>query len=327
MNHTRRRFLKLAGAAAFVPAAPYIARAQGGYPNRPVHWIVGQAAGSSSDITARLIGQWLSEKLSQQFVVEVRPGATGNIATEFVARAAPDGYTLLLMNAQNTINATLYEKLGFDFARDIAPVAGIDRVPLVMEVTPSFQAKTIPEFIAYAKANPGKINMASAGIGGPQHAAGELFKYMAGVDMVHVPYRGSTPAVTDLISGQVQVMFDVTPTALPQVKNGATRALGVSTVDRLPALPDVPPIGDFVKGYEAVAWVGLGAPKGTPPEIVETLNKQVNAALLDATIQKRLADLGATTLPQMPPAEFAKYVADDIAKWAKMIKATGMKPG
>jgi len=194
-------------------------------------------------------------------------------------------------------------------------------------VTPSFQAKTIPEFIAYAKANPGKINMASAGIGGPQHAAGELFKYMAGVDMVHVPYRGSTPAVTDLISGQVQVMFDVTPTALPQVKNGATRALGVSTVDRLPALPDVPPIGDFVKGYEAVAWVGLGAPKGTPPEIVETLNKQVNAALLDATIQKRLADLGATTLPQMPPAEFAKYVADDIAKWAKMIKATGMKPG
>jgi tripartite-type tricarboxylate transporter receptor subunit TctC len=206
-------------------------------------------------------------------------------------------------------------------------VAGIDRVPLVMEVTPSFPAKTIPEFIAYAKANPGKINMASAGIGGPQHAAGELFKYMAGVDMVHVPYRGSTPAVTDLIAGQVQVMFDVTPTALPQVKSGTTRALGVSTVDRLPALPDVPPIGDFVKGYEAVAWVGLGAPKGTPPEIVETLNKQVNAALLDATIQKRLADLGATTLPQMPPAEFAKYVADDVAKWAKMIKATGMKPG
>jgi len=326
MKLPRRNFLHLAAAAAAQPVVSRIASAQA-YPARPVRLIVPLAPAGASDITARLIGQWLSERLGQQFVVEARPGATGNIATEFVARAAPDGYTLLLMNAQNTINATLYEKLGFDFARDITPVAGIDRVPLVMEVTPSFQAKTIPEFIAYAKANPGKINMASAGIGGPQHAAGELFKFMAGVDMVHVPYRGSTPAVTDLISGQVQVMFDVTPTALPQVKNGATWALGVSTVDRLPALPDVPPIGDFVKGYEAVAWVGLGAPKGTPPEIVETLNKQVNAALLDATIQKRLADLGATTLPQMPPAEFAKYVVDDIAKWAKMIKATGMKPG
>ena len=322
----RRRFLKLAGATALIPAAPYVARAQGGYPNRPVRWIVGQAAGSSSDITARLIGQWLSEKLGQQFIIEARPGATGNIATEFVARAPADGYTILLLNAQNTINATLYDKLGFDFVRDIAPVAGIDRVTLVMEVTPSFPAKTIPEFIAYAKANPGKINMASAGIGGPQHAAGELFKYMAGVDMVHVPYRGSTPAVTDLISGQVQVMFDVTPTALPQVKAGHTRALGVSTVGRLPALPDVPPIGDFVKGYEASAWVGVGAPKDTPPEIVAVLNKEINAALGDATIQKRLTDIGAIPLQPSSPAEFAKFIADDVAKWAKVIKASGMKP-
>jgi tripartite-type tricarboxylate transporter receptor subunit TctC len=322
----RRRFLKLAGAAALVPAAPSVARAQAGYPNRPVRWIVGQAAGSSSDITARLIGQWLSEKLGQQFIIEARPGATGNIATEFVARAPADGYTILLLNAQNTINATLYDKLGFDFVRDIAPVAGIDRVTLVMEVTPSFPAKTIPEFIAYAKANPGKINMASAGIGGPQHAAGELFKYMAGVDMVHVPYRGSTPAVTDLISGQVQVMFDVTPTALPQVKAGHTRALGVSTVGRLPALPDVPPIGDFVKGYEASAWVGVGAPKDTPVEIVAVLNKEINAALGDATIQKRLTDIGAIPLQPSSPAEFAKFIADDVAKWAKVIKASGMKP-
>jgi tripartite-type tricarboxylate transporter receptor subunit TctC len=321
----RRRFLKLAGAAALIPAAPSVARAQADYPNRPVRWIVGQAAGSSSDITARLIGQWLSEKLGQQFIIEARPGATGNIATEFVARAPADGYTILLLNAQNTINATLYDKLGFDFVRDIAPVAGIDRVTLVMEVTPSFPAKTIPEFIAYAKANPGKINMASAGIGGPQHAAGELFKYMAGVDMVHVPYRGSTPAVTDLISGQVQVMFDVTPTALPQVKAGHTRALGVSTVGRLPALPDVPPIGDFVKGYEASAWVGVGAPKDTPVEIVAVLNKEINAALGDATIQKRLTDIGAIPLPSSP-AEFAKFIADDVAKWAKVIKASGMKP-
>jgi tripartite-type tricarboxylate transporter receptor subunit TctC len=322
----RRNFLKLASAAVLLPAAPYVARAQAGYPNRPVRWIVGQAAGSSSDITARLMGQWLSEKLGQQFIVEARPGATGNIATEFVARAPADGYTILLLNAQNTINATLYDKLGFDFVRDIAPVAGIDRVTLVMEVTPSFPAQTIPEFIAYAKANPGKINMASAGIGGPQHAAGELFKYLAGVDMVHVPYRGSTPAVTDLISGQVQVMFDVTPTALPQVKAGHTRALGVSTVGRLPGLPDVPPIGDFVKGYEASAWVGVGAPKDTPPEIVAVLNKEINAALGDATIQKRLTDIGAIPLQPSSPAEFAKFITDDVAKWAKVIKASGMKP-
>jgi tripartite-type tricarboxylate transporter receptor subunit TctC len=327
MTHTRRRFIKLAGAAAFTPAAPAILRAQGAYPNRPVRWIVGQAAGSSSDIAARLIGQYLSEKLGQQFVVEVRPGATGNIATEFVAHAPPDGYTLLLLNAQNTINATLYEKPGFDFLRDIVPIAGIDTVALVMEVNPDFPAKTVPEFIAYAKANPGKVNMASAGIGGPQHAAGELFKLLAGVDLTHVPYRGSTPAITDLISGQVQVMFDVTPTAVPQVKNGKLRALGVSTAGPLPALPGVPPIGEFVKGYEAAAWVGVGAPKGTPVEVVNILNKHIGEAMSDATIQKRLADLGAAPQKPLPPDVFAKFVADDVAKWAKVIKATGMKPG
>ena len=303
-----------------------MARAQGGYPNRPVRFIVGQAAGSSSDITARLIGQWLSEKLGQQFVIEARPGATGNIATDFVARAPGDGYTLLLLNAQNTINATLYDKLNFDFLRDIVPIAGIDRVTLVMEVNPSFPAQTVAEFVAYAKANPGKVNMASAGIGGPQHAAGEMFKYLAGVDMVHVPYRGSTPAITDLIGGQVQVMFDVTPTAVPQIKGGRLRALGVSTSTRIPALPDVPPIAETVKGYEASAWVGVGAPRETPPEIVALLNKEINAALFDDKIKQRLADLGAETLPQMPPAAFAKYVADDVAKWAKVIKAAGMKP-
>ncbi|MCX7313015.1 MAG: tripartite tricarboxylate transporter substrate binding protein [Alphaproteobacteria bacterium] len=326
MSISRRRLLTLAGAAAVVPASPYVARAQAGYPNRPVRWIVGQAAGSSSDITARLIGQWLSEKLGQQFIIEARPGATGNIATEFVARAPADGYTLLLLNAQNTINATLYDKLGFDFLRDIAPVAAIDRVTLVMEVHPDFPAKTVGEFIAYAKANPGKVNMASAGIGGPQHAAGELFKHMAGVNLVHVPYRGSTPAVTDLISGQVQVMFDVTPTALPQVKNGKTRALGVSTVGRLPALPDVPPIGDTVKGYEASAWVGVGAPKGTPPEVIAVLHKEISAAVANETIQKRLNDIGATPLSHSSLAEFARFVADDVAKWANVIKVSGMKP-
>jgi len=326
MTLPRRRFLQLASSAALLPAAPTVVRAQSGYPNRPVRVIVGQAAGSSSDITARLIGQWLSERLGQQFIIEARPGATGNIATDFVARAPGDGYTLLLLNAQNTINATLYDKLGFDFLRDIAPVAGIDRVTLVMEVNPSFPAQTVAEFIAYAKANPGKVNMASAGIGGPQHAAGEMFKYLAGVDMVHVPYRGSTPAITDLLGGQVQVMFDVTPTAVPQIKNGKLRALGVSTTTRIPALPDVPPIADTVKGYEASAWIGIGAPRETPPEIVAVLNKEINAAILDEKIKQRLADLGAETLPQMPPAAFAKYVADDVAKWAKVIKAAGMKP-
>src|SRR4029079_8899771 len=283
MTHQRRNFLKLAGAAALLPAAPYVARAQA-YPARPVKFIVGQAAGSSSDITARLIAQFLSDKLGQQFVVEARPGAAGNIATEFVTRAPGDGYTLLLVNAQNTINAALYDKLNFDFLADIAPVGGIDIVPLVMEVNPSVPAHTIPELIAYAKANPGKLNMASAGIGGPQHIAGELFKFMAGVDMTHVAYRATTPAVTDLVAGQVQVMFDVTVTAMPQIKADKLRPLGVTTLEPLPFLPGVPTIDSFLKGYEAAGWIGLGAPKGTPPEIIAALNKQTNAAVVDPTI-------------------------------------------
>jgi tripartite-type tricarboxylate transporter receptor subunit TctC len=326
MNQTRRRFIKLAGAAALLPAAPYVVRAQATYPTRPVRLIVGQAAGSSSDITARLIGQYLSEKLGQQFVIETRPGAAGNIATEFVTHQPGDGYTLLLVNAQNTINAALYEKLNFDFLKDIVPIGGIDLVPLVMEVNPSVPAKTVAEFIAYAKANPGKLNMASAGIGGPQHVAGELFKSMTGIEMTHVPYRGSTPAVTDLIAGQVQVMFDVTPTALPQIKAGKTRALGATTAKRLEALPDLPTIGETVKGYEAFAWIGIGAPKGTPADIIATLNKTLNAAMSDETIKKRIHDLGATPMDPMTPAQMGKMIADDYAKWDKVIKTAGIKP-
>src|ERR1700722_13474022 len=255
MKLPRRKFLSLTAGTAAAATLPRASFAQS-YPARPVRIIVGQAAGSSSDITARLVGQFASERLGQQFIVEVRPGAAGNIATEAVAAAAPDGYTMLLVNAQNTINSSLYEKLNFNFLRDIAPVAGIDSVPLVMEVHPSFPAKTVPEFITYAKANPGKINMASAGIGGPQHVAGELFKFMAGVNLVHVPYRGSNPALTDLMGGQVQVMFDVTPSSLPLIKAGKLLPLAVATTTRLDVLPDVPILADFLPGYEASAWVG-----------------------------------------------------------------------
>jgi len=326
MGETRRRFMQRGGAFAALAATSSLARGQGAYPTRPVRFIVGQAAGSSSDITARLFAQWLSEKLGQQFVVETRPGAAGNIATEAVVHAAADGYTLLLVNAQNTINAALYDKLNFDFLRDIAPVVQVDRVAMVMEVTPSFPAKTVPEFIAYAKANPGKINMASAGIGGPQHVAGELFKYMTGVDMIHVPYRGTTPAVTDLLAGQVQVMFDVTPTAFPQIKAGKLRALAATTAERLADFPDLPTVGEFVKGYEASAWIGIGVPKGTPADIIEKLNKETNAALADATIKQRLTEIGALQVPANSPAQFAQFIADDAAKWAKVIKAAGIKP-
>jgi tripartite-type tricarboxylate transporter receptor subunit TctC len=326
MTIHRRRLLQLVSAAAVMPAAPYIARAQGAYPNRPVRVIVGQAAGSATDIIARLFAQFLAEKLGQQFIVEAKPGAGGNIATEFVTRAPPDGYTLMMVNSQNAINAALHEKLSFDFVRDIAPIAMVERVPLVMEVNPSVPAKTIPEFIAYAKANPGKINIASAGIGGPQHMAGELFKFMAGLNLTHVPYRGSTPAIIDLIAGQVQVMFDVTVTALPQIKAGKLRPLGVTTTERLPFLPDVPTVDSFLKGYEAAGWIGVGAPKGTPPEIIAVLNKQLNASLLDPTIKKRITDLGAVVEPPNTPAEFSKFIAENIEKWRKVIKFAGIKP-
>ena len=325
MTLPRRNFLRLAAGAAAFPALPYIARAQA-YPSRPVRIIVGQAAGSSSDITARLIGQRLSERLGQQFVIEVRPGAAGNIATEAAVHAPADGYTILLVNAQNTINSALYDKLNFDFLRDIAPIAGIDLVPLVMEVHPSFPSKTVPEFIAYAKANPGKINMASAGIGGPQHVAGELFKFMAGVNLVHVPYRGSTPALTDLLGGQVQVMFDVTPSSLPHIKSDKLRPLAVTTKARLDVLPNMPTVAEFLPGYEAVAWIGFGAPKNTPAAVIDTLNREFNAAIADPAIRQRLAELGAIPMAPNTPAEFAKYIAADAEKWAKLIKAAGIKP-
>ncbi len=325
MKLQRRKMLQLAAGAAALPALARLAMAQA-YPTRPVHVIVGQAAASSSDITARLLAQYLSEHLGQQFVVEVRPGATGNIATEAVVHAAPDGYTLLLVNSQNTINAALFPDLPFDFVRDIAPIAGIFRVPLVMEVLPSFPAKTVPEFIAYAKAHPGKINMASAGVGGPQHVAGELFKFMAGVDLVHVPYHGSTPAITDLLAGQVQVMFDVTPSSLPHIRAGKLRPLAVTMTERLDILPDVPPMSDYLPGYEAFGWIGFGAPKGTPAAIIETLNKEFNAAIVDPKIRARLTDLGSLVMPPNSTADFTKFIAADTEKWIKVVKFANLKP-
>jgi tripartite-type tricarboxylate transporter receptor subunit TctC len=320
----RRGFLR---AAAGVTALPFISKhatAQA-YPARPVRVLVGQAAGSSSDIIARLIGQRLSERLGQQFAVEDRPGAGGNIATETAVRANPDGYTLLLVNSQNAISASLY-KLNFDFIRDIQPIAGVSLVPLIMEVNPSVPAKTVPEFIAYANQNPGKISMASAGIGGPQHVAGELFKMMAGLDMVHVPYRGSTPALVDLLGGQVQLMFDVTPSSLPHVKSGKLRPLGVTSETRLEVLPDVPPVGDFLPGYQAAGWIGFGAPRGTPPEIIEKLSKEVTAAVADPQIKARLADLGGTVLAKETPTDFGAYIAAETQKWAKVVQFAGIKP-
>ena len=324
MKLPRRRFLYLATGAAALPAVSRIARAQT-YPSRSVRVIVGQAPGSGSDIAARLIGQWLSDRLGQPFVVENRPGAGGNIATEAVVRASPDGHTILLVILANAINAALYEKLNFNFIRDIAPVAGIYRVPLVMEVNPSVPAKTIPEFIAYAKSNPGKTNMASAGIGSVQHVAGELFKFMTGVDMVHVPYRGSTPALTDLLAGQAQVMFDVTPSSTPHIKAGKLRALAVTTATRSEVLPETPIMDDFVPGYEASAWLGFGVPKDTPAAILGMLNREVNAALADHTIKARIADLGGTVLPGSP-AEFGKLIADETEKWGKVVRFAGIKP-
>jgi tripartite-type tricarboxylate transporter receptor subunit TctC len=321
---TRRYSLRLAAGAAVLPFSARLVWAEA-FPSRPVHVLVGQAAGSSTDITGRLIAQPLSQHFGQPFVIDVRPGATGNIATEAVVRAAPDGYTLLVMNSQNTINAALYTKLTFDFVRDIAPIALVDRVPLVMEVNPSFPAKTVPEFIAYAKAHPGKINMASAGIGGPQHVAGELFKYMAGVDLVHVPYRGSTPALVDLMAGQVQVMFDVTPSSLPHIQAGKLRPLAVTTPERMDVLPKVSAMTEFLPGYEAFGWIGLAAPKGTPQAIIDTLNKQVNAAVADPQVNARLRDLGAQVMPPSTPAEVAKFIAADTAKWTKVVKFANIK--
>jgi len=318
---SRRTLLRLAAAAA--PLLGRAARAQG-YPSRPVRIIVGQSSGSGTDTAARLLANWLSNHMGQPFVVENQPGAAGNIAAAAVVRAPADGYTLLTVFAANAINETLYDNLSFSFVRDIAPVAGIFRVPLVMVVHPDVPAATVPEFIAYAKANPGKVNMASAGNGSVQHVAGELFKFMAGVDMVHVPYRGTSPALTDLLGGQVQVMFDVTTISAAHVKAGRLRALAVTTGSRVDVLPDVPVMADFVPGYEASAWVGFGAPRDTPATIIDSLNRHVNAGLADPTIAANIAKLGGTVIA-MSPAEFGTLIAEDAAKWARVIRAANIK--
>jgi tripartite-type tricarboxylate transporter receptor subunit TctC len=293
------------------------------YPARPIKWVVGYPAGGTTDILARLIGQWLSEHLGAQIIIENRPGAGNNIGTEAVINAPPDGYTVLLVNPANGINASLYRKLNFDFIRDIAPVAGLTRVPNVMEVNPAVPAKTVQEFIDYAKANPGKINWASSGNGTSVHLSGEMFKMMTGVDLLHVPYRGAAPALTDLISGQVQVMFDNMPSSIEHIRAGKLRALGVTTAKRSPALPDVPTVADTVPGYEASAWFGMGAPKETPPEVVNKLNKAINAALADPNIQARLADLGGIVMAGTP-ADFGQVIVDETEKWAKVVKAAGV---
>jgi tripartite-type tricarboxylate transporter receptor subunit TctC len=325
MKLPRRKFLRLAAGAAALPAVSHFAWAQT-YPTRPVRLVVGFPPGGGTDIIARLIGEWLSERLGQQLVIENRPGAGSNIATEGVVRAAADGYTLLLVSAAHAINATLYDRLNYNFLRDIAPVAGVIRVPNLMEVNPSLPPKSVPEFIAYAKANPGKVNYASGGNGTAQHLAGELFKIMTGVDMVHVPYRGDAPALTDLIGGQVQVMFGNMPSSIEHVRAGKLRPLAVTTAARSEALPDLPPVGDFVPGYEASTWQGLGAPGNTPAEIVDKLNKEINAALSDSKIKARLADLGGTVLSGSP-ADFGRLIADETEKWGKVIRAANIKPG
>jgi tripartite-type tricarboxylate transporter receptor subunit TctC len=323
MKLPRRRFLHLAAGAATLPAASRFAWAQA-YPTRPVRLIVGFAPGGTTDITARLIGQWLSERLGQQFVIENRTGAATNIATETVVRAPADGYTLLLVTASNAINATLYDKLSFNFIRDMAPVAGIIRYPLVMQVNPSFPAKTVPEFISYVKSNPGKISYGSGGIGTSIHVASELFKMMAGVDMIHVPYRGGAPAMTDLMAGQVQVVFNPVPESMEFIRGGKLRPLAVTTATRSEVLPDVPTVGDFVPGYEASALQGIGAPKKTPSEIVEKLNKEINEGLVDPKLKARFAELGAAVFPGSP-SDFSKFMADETEKWAKVIKFSGAK--
>jgi tripartite-type tricarboxylate transporter receptor subunit TctC len=322
MKLPRRQFLHLAAGAAALPVLPRIGRAQA-YPSRPVHVLVGYAAGSATDIIARLMAQRLSEQLGQQFVVENRPGAGTNLAAGDAARATPDGYTLLLATSANTVNATLYQNLNFNLRTDIAPVASIDLVPYVLEINPSVPAKTLPEFIAYAKANPGKINMASQGIGTGPHVAGELFQMMTGVQFVHVAYTGTPYA--DLIAGQVQMMFSPIAASISYVKSGQLRSLAVASPSRLAILPDVPTVAETVPGFDASGWHGLTAPKGTPPEIIEIVHKATTTALADPAFKAKLADLGGVPMP-MTPAEFGKFIADDIDKWAKVIRFANIKP-
>jgi tripartite-type tricarboxylate transporter receptor subunit TctC len=324
MKLLRRKFLHLAAGAAALPVLARNAQAQT-YPNRPVRIIVGFAPGSASDILTRLIGQSLSERLGQPFVIENRGGAGGTLGTEMVVRAPPDGYTLVYCSSADSINTTIYDKLNFVFLRDIAPVASFARGPLVLVVHPSFPAKTLPEFITYAKANPGKVNFASAGIGTVVHMAGELFKSMASVNLVHIPYRGLGPAVTDLLGGQVQSIFSTTPPSIEHVRTGKLRALAVTSATRFEALPDLPTIGDFLPGYEATLLSGFGAPRNVPAEVVDRLNKEINAIVADPGIKARLADLGNEPV-SMTSADFGKVLADETAKWAKVIRAANIKP-
>ena len=323
MKLLRRELLHLAAGAAALPAVTRIAGAQT-YPTRPVHIIVGYAPGGTNDISARLMGQWLSEQLGRQFVIENRPGAGSNLATETVVHAPPDGYTLLLVNTSNAINSALYGKVNFNFVDDIAPVAGIMRGSQVMVVNPSIAAKSVAEFITYAKANPGKINMGSAGIGSVTHICGELFKMLSGVNLVHVPYRGGGPALVDLLGGQVQVMFVGIAESIEYIKVGRLRALAVTGAARTAALPNIPTVGEFVAGYEAVTFHGIGAPKGTPADIINKLNKETNAGLADSKLKERLADLGGVPTP-MTPADFGKFIAEYTEKWSNVIGAAGIK--
>jgi tripartite-type tricarboxylate transporter receptor subunit TctC len=323
MKLPRRNFLHLAAGAAALPVAPRIAWAQA-YPSRPVRIVAAFAAGGGVDITARLIGEWLSERLGQSFVTENRAGAGGNIGTEAVVNAPPDGYTLLLATIPNAVNATLYEKLNFNFIRDIAPVAGIIRVPQVILVHPSVPAKTLPELVAYAKANPEKVNMGSAGSGSAPHLAGALFGFMAGIKMVHVPYRGQGPALADLLSGQVQVFFATTPGMTDFIRSGKLRALAVTTASRAEVLPELPTAGEFLPGYEASQWYGIGAPKSTPAEIIDKLNKEINAALTDPRMKTRFADIGGEPFAGSS-ADFGKFIADETEKWGKVVKVAGIK--
>ena len=323
MKLPRRQFLHLAAGAAALPALSRLARGQA-YPTRPVRIIVGFAAGGGADIAARLIGQWLSDKLGQSFVVENRPGAGSNIGTEAVLNALPDGYTLLLATLSNAVNTTLYERLNFRFTRDITPIAGIIRVPHVILVHPSVPAKTVPEFIAYAKANPGKVNMSTGGNGSSGHMAGELFSVMAGIKLAHIPYRGQGPAFSDLLGGQVQVLFATTPGTTDYISTGKLRALAVTSTSRVELLPELSTVGDFLPGCEASQWYGIGAPRNTPAEIIDKLNKEINAGLVDPRVKARFADIGGTVLPGSP-ADFGKLIAEETEKWGKVIRAANIK--
>jgi tripartite-type tricarboxylate transporter receptor subunit TctC len=324
MKTPRRKFLHLAAGAAALPTVSRFARAQS-YPTRPVRWIVPFPAGGATDLVARIMSQWLTDRLGQPVIVENKPGAGTNLAVQAVVNSPPDGYTLLFAAATNAINASLYETLPFNFLRDITPVGGLATLPLVMDLNPSVPAKTIAEFIAYAKANPGKINMASFGTGTISHLAGELLKAMTGINTIHVPYRGGAPMVTDLLGGQVQVGFDALPSSLPHIRSGALRALGVTTATRSHSLPDVPTVGETISGYEVNGWIGVGAPAGTPPEVIERLNREINAGLLNPGIKARLAEVGTTPMA-ITAAEFGELVAADTEKWAKVIKFGGIKP-